>query len=492
MPCTVDCLSTYGCGAPIQADNGAVFAPYIKLEFGGGRIITVGNASAPPDNHATISSFQYGFTPGSVGYGADFEIIDQGGVMYRRIIRALNKTITRANGEVLGTHFDFGWIVKDCNGQTWMTTAQSLTGKKLHGMFTGVEQTYEGGKVKLKFRLEGPQNRIPDVRHDDTEGDEDNKITLKDALRRLFEENQPNFSSVEFKNKDDGELCFHERDGGCDGPLGAWPHNQQNPLAAARTWLSSVVTENDRGILILYDPDSSNIVFQEDKNNPQGGDCCGQTLGTYIVNGGNCSPVLEFNPTIKWPLGFIPGGGATPPGSASGANDDYVEPTREVQHAGTQTGPAVQQHEWMWRNPDDLSSRASEGNAAHMEANRLVEGPVPGFSAELKIYGDPSYCDPVKLVAKTVAVIVINPFHLNDQCTWVTTSNCNAIMSNKKYLVQGVSHQITGGSFVTTLKLFLAQPNKDIDATEPLGGSGCGTETFNDDPGASEATDANE
>jgi hypothetical protein len=258
--------------------------------------------------------------------------------------------------------------------------------------------------------------------------------------------------------------------------------------AAARTWLSSVSTENDRGILICYDPDTSSIIFQEDKTETQ---CCGQNIATYIVNGGNCSPVLEFNPTIKWPLGFVPGGGATTGGNASGANDAYVEPTIDVQNAGTQTGPAIQQHEWMWRHPDSLSTGASEGNAAHMEANKNVEH-LPGFSAELKIHGDPGYADPIYMMAKTISIIVINPFHINDQCTWITKPNCNAIMSNKKYRIQGVSHQITGGSFVTTLKVFLEQPNKDIDASDALGGNGCGTETFGDDPGGSYSTDANE
>lgn len=487
MACIIDCLDTYGCGLPIPATPGAIFSPYVSLEFEGEKILSVGNQSAPPDNHATISSFQYGFTPGTVGYGADFEIIDQGGLMYKRIIRALNKTITKTNDEIINTVFDFGWIIKDCNGQTWLQTAYTITGKKLHGIFTGVEQVHEGGLVKLKFRLEGPQTRIPDVRHDATEGDEDNKITLKEALKKLFTENHPKFNSVEFKSKDGGELCFKASDGGCDGPKGAWPHNQQNPLSVARTWLSSITTENDRGILILYDPDTSSIIFQEDKTENQ---CCVGTRATYIVNGGNCTPVLGFQCNIKWPLGLMPGGGATAGGAASGKNDDFVKSDKNVQKAGVQSSPSIQQHEWMWRAPEDLASKASEGNAAHLEANRFVEGPVPGFSAELRLHGDPSYSFPPELISQNVSLIVINSFHLDNSCTWITTSNCNPIMSNKKYIIRGVNHQISLGSFVTTLNLYLPQPNKDIDANETLGG--CGTEVFNDNIGSSVSTDANE
>lgn len=489
MPCNVDCIETYGCGVPIPTTPGAIFTPYVKIEFDGDKYITMGNASAPPDNHATISSFQYGFTPGTTGYGADFEIIDQGGVMYRRIIKALNKTITTINEEVAMTTFDFGWVIKNCDGQTWLQTAYTITGKKLHGTFTGVEQTYEGGKVKLKFSIRGPQYRIPDVRHDETEGDEDNKISLKAALIKLFTENHPKFNSVQFKNKDGGELRFKSSDHGPDGPIGMWPHNQQNPLSAARTWLSSVVTDNDRGILILYDPDTSSIVLQEDKTDHQ---CCANTMGTYIVNGGGCSPVLELQNNIQWPLGLIPGGGATPGGAAAGKNDDYVKSEKNIQKAGTQTSPAIQQHEWLWRNPEELADGASKGNAAQSEANSPVEMPRVGFNADLKIHGDPQYSFPPELIAKTISLIVINPFHINDKCTWVTTSNCNPIMSNKSYIILGVSHQITNGSFITTLSLRLTQPNIDVDATDALGGTGCGTEKFDSSPGISMATDANE
>lgn len=488
MPCQIDCLSTYSCGLPPnQPLDGAIFSPYVKLQFGKQQVITVGNESSPPNNHATISSFQYGFGPQTMGWGADFEVIDQGGTLYRQIIRAMHKTITNAKNETLQTMFDFGWIIKNCSGQTSMQTAYSITGKILHGLISEVDQTFEGGIIKLKFKIRGPQDDTPFVPQDDTIGDEANKVTLKDALRQLFTEHHPQFGEIQFRSKDDGELCFKSSDGGCDGPKGAWPLNQQNPLAAARTWLSSISTNNDRGILITYDPNTAGIIFQEDKQN---NDCCSGNIGTYIVNGGNCSPVLEFNPTVRWQFGLIPGSGATPAGAASGANNAYVEPTIDIQKAGGQTSPAVQQHEWLWRHPDELATGASDGNAAHIEANGPFEFPI-GFSAQLKIHGDPSYSWGPYFIGKTLSIIVINPFHINDKCTWITSPNCNSILSNKNYIIRGVSHQITGGSYVTTLDVLLTTPNSQIDATEALGGTGCGTETFDDNIGGSQATNAN-
>lgn len=495
MHCKIDCLTKYSCDGNIkQTYEGAIFSPYVMLQFGDEKkIITVGNQSSPPSNHATISSFQYGYGVGTPSWGADFEVIDQGGVMYRDIIHAMHKTVTGAKEEVLGTTFDFGWIIKKCDGSIDFKTANNISKSKLHGMITEVDQTYEGGIIKLKFTLRAPTNDIPDVPQDDTIGDESQKIPLKTALLDLFKEHYPKYKNVLFKSKDDGELCFKSSDGGCDGPKGAWPMNQQNPLAAARTWLSSVTTINDRGILIVYDPTTATLVFQEDKFI---GGCCKQlNIGTYIVNGGDCSPVLEFNPTIKWQVAAS-GTGATPGSGASGDNTAIIEPNTNIQKAGGQTGPAIQQHEIMWRHPDSLASGASAGNSAHLDTNGPFERPNPGFSAQLKIIGDPRFSNGLNLVGKSVSIIVINPFHITDSfenqsinATWIARPNCNPILSNKNYLIRGVSHQITGGSFVTTLEVMLLQPNSQIGATEPLGG--CGNEIFQDEIGGSKATNAN-
>ncbi|MEI8270457.1 MAG: hypothetical protein WCG45_03745, partial [bacterium] len=49
---------------------------------------------------------------------------------------------------------------------------------------------------------------------------------------------------------------------------------------------------------------------------------------------------------------------------------------------------------------------------------------------------------------------------------------------NKRWYLTGINHKISNGSFVTTLKVQLRVPNVTIPATDPLGGKGCGTETF--------------
>ena len=88
--CQVDCLSTYSCNAQvIGAYDGAIFEPWVELTFGKNMSITGGNKSSPPNNLATIRSFSYGQGGGGAAMGADFEIIDVGGTMYRQIIKAI-------------------------------------------------------------------------------------------------------------------------------------------------------------------------------------------------------------------------------------------------------------------------------------------------------------------------------------------------------------------------------------------------------------------
>ena len=48
-------------------------------------------------------------------------------------------------------------------------------------------------------------------------------------------------------------------------------------------------------------------------------------------------------------------------------------------------------------------------------------------------------------------------------------------IANKKYLIQGISHNISNGTFTTTLSLKLLAPNLDIPYLSDLGGNGCGS-----------------
>lgn len=479
MACTVDCLSRYGCSYLVQPQEGAVYAPFVKLRFltpgGGARILTVGNKSSQPDNHAAIKSFEYGFTVGQTGVGLKVEIIDQGGLMYRSIVDAINKSVRMALDDTKNCSCQFGWVITNCDGSHRVVSNED-TGRSLFFMPQKMQTQFENGIVKFTFEATSMVGRWADTRLTDNLGSEDNKMPLKQALRQLFMEYDPKVTDVQFRNKDGGELEFSNDDGGPNGPKSVWPMDQQNALAIARKWLSGLRTKDKKGILLLYDPTGPTIIFKEDPSENQ---CCGSlNIGTFIVNGGNCSPVISFNPEIEWTKIGVPAAGGTPGSAATGDMKRIIQSEKDIERAGPQSGPTVQQHEYMWRIPEEMALKNTEALAAHLEANTKYEV-KGGIEAELKLVGRPELGDPIDLVGKTASIIVINPFHIStENCTWITTTNCNRILSNKRWMIKAANHQITNGSYITTLKVMLPQPNDAYNATDPLGGPGCGTEIF--------------
>jgi hypothetical protein len=101
--------------------------------------------------------------------------------------------------------------------------------------------------------------------------------------------------------------------------------------------------------------------------------------------------------------------------------------------------------------------------------------PAAAVEAELLIQGNPYLDDPLALCAGAeCSIIVINPFMFKKQsagCSeWIADPPMNAFLSNKHWLIQGVSHEIKEGSFTTTLKVWLASPGVDINYDASLGG----------------------
>ena len=503
MPCTISesCYNTSSCGPASEPIDGAVYAPYVKLLFSGFTIITVGNRSTSPElnDTATVTSFEFGMTPGEKGYGADIEILDAGGTAYKKIISSINNTIGFGEKEYFNVWMDWGWIITKTNGSSRLISAFTETGLRFGGIFTDAEMNFEGGNVKVKIKVRGVQANEMSVSYTGTMGAEDQLMDLVTALRKIFTE-YGQFSSVSFKLKDqeenDGEGFFQ---GGGYGPRAAWPMQQSNAFAISRMWMASVRTFYDKGIIIVYKPEENRIVFCED---PSDNNCCANSVATFVVNGGNCSPVLSFNPSVNWPKGMIPGGGGVAGGSSTGTQNNTLEEPPGVEQTGTQSMYGIQQQDWIHRVPDQHAEEAKKTAEVQLtteNANGLaIGGGKPGFQAELKIIGNPFFSTvlgPVKkpesaeqtqvdkmpgLFGKFLSIVFINPFYIgssvggNDPkmktgATWLQESNCNPILSNKKYLILGVSHQISSGTYTTTFKLKVLLPNVEIPVNAPVG-----------------------
>jgi hypothetical protein len=328
-----------------------------------------------------------------------------------------------------------------------------------------------------------------------------------------------------------------------------WACNGLTPLAAISQWMNYVQAEdpnniNGRGIGITFnfDPtytctsncfytqqtvyDSCEPIYSiggvEGNNQPTRGKLvlwadafanCRQSndpyvanriIGTYIVNGGNGSPVISFTPNIKWNfLASMRAGGAsgltnatqypnikTDSGPAMGTGADCG-----IGGTGQVKGKAVNSKNAVAGGQTVMASIEAQGS--HMRANQLFTS----VEAELKVQGDPdpNLCSPIFGYGRSISILVTNTFYLNDGpyvdsvttgtgttasvatfttnpygtvsgCPgWATLSHssCNSPLTNRNWLIKGVDHQIKAGSYVTTYKIILLAPGGDIPAASP-------------------------
>lgn len=477
-----ECISEYSCRPPNEPLDGAIFAPFVELTILGSEIYTVGNQSSPnevPENKTAIKSFEYGFGVASSNVGAKIELVSEGGASYIEFAKAINKTINQAVEDTRKTFFQYGWIIKKCDG-----SVEKMSSPKINLMIKTMQTSYDSGTIKINIECIDLLARHFERRVEGNFGSDDNKSNITDAIEELFGENDPEMT-IRLEPADEFGWKYGDRE---EGPYSKWPGDQQNAVSVLRKWISGQVTENDKGTIIQYDPEEMDLVIREDpKPSPEEiktqCDCpMKNNLGTYIVNGGNCSNVLSFTPTVDWIL-FNNNAGGTSGSGYTGVSNKKAEPDIPVEKAGPEDKQANAHNDIDWGNPDGTPERNQEATAAQSRANKDYEI-KPGLEAELKILGDPSprFANPVLLAGSNISIVMINPYTV-ENCTWVSNSICNKILSNKRWLVLGVGHQIEGGKYNTTIKVKLDIPNSDIPQGVPLGGEGCGTFTFDNDNG---------
>ena len=520
------------CGSAAQAGTGLrvvqrprpgyIFAPYVRLGFPDGVYITVGNNSQPPGflaklnnsyrqalglqsttnifNSAVISNFEYGFEANNSGFQCSVEILDSAGSSYVDILNYLNKTIADANKPENRVWFDFGWIIQDKNGTSELVTVLSKWNKVISGTPAKVTLSFDGGNVKIKFDILAPF-ATPAV-YDGVIGKEDGLIDLKTALRKLFTEIEPKINEIYFKNKDGGELNFLNSQGSFNGinarlkpvggPKAVWKMNQQDKLNIARMWLAQYTSDKKNSFTFIYNGSSplaplskastTSITIQEDTSEKNVGEnCCNKSLATFIVNGGNDSPVISFTPQLSWIFGHVSCGGGG--GGASGSKDQELQSPNKTQRAGSQQAINVMEHQWYTTPPKNHAAQAKvSGEAQNKMAQSLGIGRASPFEAELKVFGDPQWFSPIgfdgeaSLIAQSFSILFINPFtpkktSRKADLDWLADPACSSLLSNKNYMIKKVNHQISNGTFVTSFKLHCLTPNADANADAGFGSS---------------------
>ena len=483
MNCLSGCIENYQCRGIIEALDANSMAPFVKLFFceNGNQkpVITVGNKSSPMwNNTAAIKSFQMG---SSDGVGFTVEIIDEFGGSFHLFVEKLNKCLKKSDKEMtMGA--TWGWTLTDCFGSIY-----TISTTPIYLIPIGLDVTFAEGKIKFTITGQDSMQHIFSARHDEIEGSDDNKISIKDAIKLLCENKSPRINARFIRKEKNGtETTFNFKYGGESGPKSVFAADGQNKLSAIYRWLENFTTDRDKGITARFNASfcgQPTIDFIEDiLPSCDEASGCSDVLGTYMINGSAKSPVISFNPKINYITAFnnqSTGGNAGSSESGGGVKqkkecDTQTEETGLIQNnAPTKMGRDVY-------GPDKNLEKSMEAKAAYVKANSILNGQP--IEAELVVQGDPSdQLVPPKLISgKKLSLVVINPYHLlgdgdNGCPDWLARPACNDILSNKNWMIQGVDHSIREGSYVTTFKLSLPAPGASLNPNEPFGGPGnCG------------------
>jgi hypothetical protein len=488
--CLVGCIQDSTCSGLRNSviDFEDVVAPWVKMYFGDDTevAVTVGNQSQPQyGNTAIIKSFQYGRTD---GFETTVEIIDEQGGNFARFVDKIAKCMDDISGDSPYGHvaFEFGWTASNCTGleggdlgQTGgggmngsMQSGSLMKSKRLQGMFQDIEASFENGVVKFRCTMTDLVQSVFVSRIDETIGDDDQPVPLKQAIMELAALPPTKFN-VNFRKKDGSEWDF------LDDPVARFDADGQNKLSIISKWLEPFSTEDGKGILPVWDEETNTLVLQEDMTPScrEKVGCGNNHIGTFIVNGGRCSPVISFSPKINFVASFsakTSGGGTTGMDAGSVTKEEGEDCPKQSESVGIQgsAGPVTQAAHNVF-GPKEALSETNKSQIKHDKAVSVIQLGVGAITAELTIVGDPRIVGFDAVIGKYASIVVINPFHISGDkgCgDWLASPACNEVLSNKNWMIQAFDHQIKEGSYVTTLKLLLPTPGNELHGDNTAGG----------------------
>ena len=491
MPnCLAGCVPNFLSGSLVlpgpAGEQAESFAPWVRIKLGAdGKEITVGNESFSANkNTAIIKSYEIGWVDSPI---ITVEIVDEDGGRMGAIVDSIKKCVP-FSGEGVGTVMisQFGWIIATCEGRKRKIASLEFTSQVIN-----VEMSYSEGKVKYRINATALVPVVEGMREDNTKGEDDKKINIEEAIENLCSL-PPSIRVRYVQRQADGSLKdveFKWKKFGKGGPKSTWQADNQNRVASITKWMECFRiddgSERGKGVIPLFSPNTyDELVLLEDPGGPNELKAGGRSLGTYIVNGGKCSSVIEFNPTFNWikaVAGFSAGGGTSGPASTNSNFAENVKTeSQEKDHgstAGLQQQVTISQQAWDAYGPKNAYLETLRSQQVHTQAARLTDINIAAIEADLRILGDPSpeFCQFGQ--GQYVSLVVINPFRIkgetNEGCgDWLAEPGCNPILSNKNWLIMGINHSIKEGSYTTTLKLQLTEPGTNLRKNSQLGGGG--------------------
>lgn len=497
------------------AQSGHLLAPWVAITFvdtalkskDDPSVITVSNQSSQstdPPNCAVIKSFTFGH---SDGIECKVIIHDTHGGNFEEFMRHLltDWYCTIQNTAQVYMKFQFGWVKSGCTEPIPASMSPCY-----YCMCMEVNTNFSEGKFIFEISGKDLGHTMPEGSAEwETGGEGQESVYLTDAITQFMTDPNspgPNISEIHFEigtdlppikfgpnqagNKDKVPL-FNV--GTTDeekfyGRKTFYQAHGKNKLEVIKKWVLENPSSSGKPWIMKNNPEGNGIIiFQEVLGDPANGQNLDDSyfdnlsLGTFIVNGGPMSPVIEFNPKIKWNFAMITAGasgnagdlnanpldtpGGKNPGSEAIPKDKFTKGAG--QPTGTQTSDA----------------KLNEGGKpvvedAKMEALESLVNPITfhSISADLVINGDPAFCPPRFAMRTYVSIVLINPFHISQEgggpCGdwYLAEQPCNHVLSNKGWIVMSVTHQIDAGKYTTNINVVLQAPGADYDKDANLGG----------------------
>lgn len=484
------CLLNYaqGCQGGLKLpEEGWTLGPWVAITFeGSGSLITVGNRSSPntdPPHVACIKSFEFGY---SDGMSVRVTIHDeQGGSFVRFMENLLKHFACLENGSPANVRMKirFGWTKSGCE-----VPVPSASSRCYYALCDSVETNFSDGKFVFEITGKDLCVRMFEGGTDPVfGGDGEQAIPITQAIRQYLTAScPPNLGNVRFCKMQNGTCQPLEFEhGGTEGPRGRWVANGQDKLTVVRRWLNGYRTKDLKGFVLQYNGESPNgeVVIWEDQRprEPQGDEFWDENcIGVYIVNGGKKSPVLEFNPKIRWDFArLISQGGQFDSQSANAMNTEgSVNPGRDIPTLDRNANPCAGHNIQTPPTDSHLDNFGENGTIERRngdDANvRALKVLHDNIEADLVIVGDPTILPPSEAMwSKNCCIILVNPYFItrgSGECgDWLATPVCNEVLSSKAWLVKSITHKIEAGKYTTTLGVYLTAPGIDTPAGGPIG-----------------------
>lgn len=488
-----------------QPVPGDVLSPWIKVVFKkNARSITVGNDSYPNEHTACIKDFEFGHDK---GVECRVTIHDEQGGGFSKFMEDLIKDLKCANGNAQNMDVQFGWTASNCQSNTALdpSPVYKIMAREVVCNFAGGKFMYEiVGLDITQMMFEASIQKVYG-------GDGDNEIYLVDAIEEMMKDKDypPSIDTVKWLQHSGSGKCnsstfplkFKHSDGANihedKGPKGKWVCNGQDKIVTALKWLAPYPSINDKAIIPYYNCENpAEVIFWEDNQpncNEIGRNWDATKHGTYVVNGGNTSTVIEFNPKIRWNWTTLtnPGGNAADgqplPNQDGGKQPGFVECStlnrQAMKTAGSTTSGAADDNAKNTYGPEMAEQKTMEGQARQQKALKVYHYNI---EADLVVLGEPTCIRPATGITKNIHIVFINPYFITygrtiggenfvDCGEWLALPDlCSQVLSNKAWLIRNITHRISEGKFTTTFGVFLTSPGVDIDVGEPFGGSGSG------------------